>query len=54
MCSAASLRRLANEFSNSPLRQELRARAQTVNLATLTSTNFSEMIQQVFQVAIID
>ncbi|XP_057364542.1 uncharacterized protein LOC130685277 [Daphnia carinata] len=48
VCNASSLRQLANEFSLSPLRNEVRYRAQNVDLTTLNAQNFSEMIQEVF------
>lgn len=51
LCNASNLRQLANEFSQSPLRQQVRSRAQSVNLTTLNSANFSEMIQEIFQVS---
>ncbi|XP_032795741.2 uncharacterized protein LOC116932114 isoform X1 [Daphnia magna] len=48
VCNASSLRQLANEFSLSPLRNEVCYRAQSVDLTTLNGQNFSEMIQEVF------
>ena len=52
LCTATNLRGLANEFANSPLRQEVRLRAQTVDIATLNAHSFSEMIQEVFSVSL--
>jgi len=48
LCNAANLRQIANEFSHSPLREEVRRRAQSVDLLTLNSHTFSEMIQEIF------
>ncbi|EFX86309.1 hypothetical protein DAPPUDRAFT_313331 [Daphnia pulex] len=48
ICNASNLRQLANEFSQSPLRNEVRLRAQSVDLTTLNGQNFSEMIQEIF------
>lgn len=51
LCNASNLRQIANEFSNSPLREAVRSRAQSVDLATLNSQTFGEMIQEVFSVS---
>jgi len=48
LCNATNLRQIANEFSHSPLRNLVRMRAQSVDLLSLNSQNFSEMIQEVF------
>lgn len=50
LCNASSLRQLANEFSSSPLRAQVRSRAQSINLTTLNAQNFGEMIQEIFSV----
>ena len=51
LCNATNLRQIANEFSHSPLRNLVRMRAQSVDLLSLNSQNFSEMIQEVFSVS---
>lgn len=51
LCNATNLRQLANEFSNSPLRIQVRNQAQSVDLATLNAQTFGEMIQEVFSVS---
>jgi len=48
LCNANNLRQIANEFSHSPLRDEVRRRAQRVDILTLNSQTFSEMIQEMF------